>query len=78
MQSPQPADDPEEGEEEEEEDEYGTKGRPVIIIDGSSGQTDFKKWRNTTVHPTHVGKKVTARELLVSSTDSLLTPRVWG
>ena len=64
------ADGPEE--EEEEEDEYGSKGRPIIIIDGSSGHTDFKKWRNTTVHPTHIGKKVTARELLVSSLTLLL------
>ena len=53
-------------EEEDEEDEYGSKGRPVIIIDGSGGQTDFKRWRNTTVHPVHVGKKLTAGELLVS------------
>ena len=35
-----------------------------MVIDGS-GQTDFKKWRSTTVHPTHVGKKTTAAELLV-------------
>ena len=51
-------------EEEDEEDEYGSKGRPVMVIDGS-GQTDFQKWRSTTVHPTHIGKKMTAAELLV-------------
>lgn len=61
------ADTPEEvtdgGEGEEEEDEYGSKGRPCVVIDGS-GKTDFRKWKKTTMHPTHVHKKMTAGELL--------------
>ena len=58
------------GQEEEEDDEYGSKGRPVRIIDGSSGgKADFKKWRNTTVHPIHIGKKMTTSELLVKKID---------
>ena len=34
------------------------------MIDGS-GKTDFRKWKKTTMHPTHVHKKMTAGELLV-------------
>ena len=43
----------------------GGKGKPVIVVDGS-GKKGFKKWRKTTVHPTYLNKKMTARELLVS------------
>ena len=41
------------------------KGKPCIVVDGSS-QKGFKKWRKATVHPTNLSKKMTAQELLVS------------
>lgn len=34
------------------------------MVDGSN-KKGFKKWRKTTVHPTYLNKKMTARELLV-------------
>lgn len=34
-------------------------------MDGSC-KKGFKKWKKTTVHPTYLNKKMTARELLVS------------
>lgn len=41
------------------------KGKPCIVVDGSC-EKGFKKWRKTTVHPTYLNKKMTARELKVS------------
>ena len=40
------------------------KGKPVLVVDGSS-KAGFKKWRKNTIHPTIVTKKMTAAELLV-------------
>ncbi len=51
-------------EEEEEEEQYGGKGRPCLIVDGS-GKAGFRRWRKTTMHPIYLSKQTTAGELLV-------------
>ena len=40
------------------------KGKPALVVDGSS-KDGFKKWRKNTIHPIHVTKRMTAAELLV-------------
>ena len=40
------------------------KAKPIVVVDGSS-KSGFKKWRKTTIQPSHVPKKMTAAGLLV-------------
>lgn len=45
-------------------DLFPGKGKPIVVVDGSS-KSGFKKWRKTTIQPSYVPKKMTAAELLV-------------
>ncbi len=57
-------DEAKDADEEEDDDQYGGKGRPCLVIDGS-GKSQFRRWRKTTIHPIHLSKTTTAGELLV-------------
>ena len=43
------------------------QGCAALIIDGSSGQQTYSKWRRRTLHPTHIPKHMCTEELLVRS-----------